>query len=56
MSEPEADEERALRSVALQNAKSILAERQRVERELFTERERLRILNLIQKWTDNNKG
>ncbi len=43
MSEPEADEERALRSVALQNATSILAERQRVERELFTERERLRI-------------
>ncbi len=43
MTEPEDDEERSLRSVALQNAKSILVERQRVERELFTERERLRI-------------
>ncbi len=37
------DEERRLRSVALQNVRSILAERQRVERDLFEERERLRI-------------
>src|SRR3954454_270938 len=37
------DEERQLRSVALQNANAILLARQRVERELATERERLRI-------------
>ena len=43
MTEPVDDEERALRSVALQNANSILIERQRVEQELFAERERLRI-------------
>lgn len=39
----EDDEQRMLRSVALQNAKSILVEGQRVERELVEERERLRI-------------
>jgi PAS domain S-box-containing protein len=37
------DEERQLRSVALQNANAILAARQRAERELASERERLRI-------------
>ncbi|HEV2855287.1 MAG TPA: PAS domain S-box protein [Thermoanaerobaculia bacterium] len=36
-------EERRLRSVALQNAKAILIARQRAERELAAERERLRI-------------
>jgi PAS domain S-box-containing protein len=39
----EDDEERSLRSVALQTAEGILVERSGVERELFTERERLRI-------------
>ena len=43
MTEPVEDEERSLRSVALQNATSILVERQRTEQELFAERERLRI-------------
>ncbi len=37
------DEERQLRSVALQNASAILLSRQRIERELAAERERLRI-------------
>jgi PAS domain S-box-containing protein len=37
------DEERRLRSVALENAKAILATRQQAERELAAERERLRI-------------
>jgi PAS domain S-box-containing protein len=37
------DEERRLRSVALQNANAILLARQQVERELAAERERLRI-------------
>ncbi|HYO13193.1 MAG TPA: PAS domain S-box protein [Thermoanaerobaculia bacterium] len=37
------DEERRLRSVALQNANAILLVRQRAERELAAERERLRI-------------
>ncbi|RPH53765.1 PAS domain S-box protein, partial [bacterium] len=37
------DEERRLRSVALQNANTILLARQRAERELAGERERLRI-------------
>jgi PAS domain S-box-containing protein len=37
------DEERRLRSVALQNAKAILLARQKAERELAAERERLRI-------------
>ena len=37
------DEERRLRSVALQNANAILLARQRAERELAAERERLRI-------------
>jgi PAS domain S-box-containing protein len=41
--DPKDDEEDLLRSVALQNARSILQERQRVERELQAERERLRI-------------
>jgi PAS domain S-box-containing protein len=40
---PEDDEERRLRSVALQNANAILIARQRAERELAAERERLRI-------------
>ncbi len=40
---PEDDEERLLRSVALQNVQIILQERQRIERELAAERERLRI-------------
>jgi PAS domain S-box-containing protein len=39
----EDDEERQLRSVALQNANAILLARQRAERELAAERERLRI-------------
>jgi PAS domain S-box-containing protein len=39
----EDDEERRLRSVALQNANAILLARQRAERELAAERERLRI-------------
>jgi PAS domain S-box-containing protein len=39
----EDDEERRLRSVALQNANAILIARQRAERELAAERERLRI-------------
>src|SRR6202035_4895797 len=37
------NEERQLRSVALQNAQAILVARQRAERELAAERERLRI-------------
>ena len=37
------DEEKQLRAVALQNANTILAARQRAERELARERERLRI-------------
>jgi PAS domain S-box-containing protein len=37
------DEEQRLRTVALQNAQAILAARQRAERELAAERERLRI-------------
>src|SRR6185436_5680992 len=37
------DEERRLRSVALQNANAILLARQRAEQELAAERERLRI-------------
>ncbi len=37
------DEDRSLRSVAPQNATSILGDGQRIERELFAERERLRI-------------
>jgi PAS domain S-box-containing protein len=37
------DEKRPLRTVALQTANTILVERQGVEHELFTERERLRI-------------
>ncbi len=37
------EEEKLLHSVAIQNAKSILLERQRVERELAEEKERLRI-------------
>ncbi|MEA2692084.1 MAG: hypothetical protein QOJ16_1471 [Acidobacteriota bacterium] len=40
---PDDDEERRLRSVALQNASAILIARQRAERELAAERERLRI-------------
>ena len=36
------DEERQLRSVALQNAKAVLLARQQIERELAAERERLR--------------
>jgi PAS domain S-box-containing protein len=43
MRDPEDDEERMLRSVALENARTILAERQRIERQLAEERERLRI-------------
>jgi PAS domain S-box-containing protein len=39
----EQEEERRLRAVALQNAQAILAARQRAERELAAERERLRI-------------
>ncbi|MEO7294941.1 MAG: PAS domain S-box protein, partial [Candidatus Limnocylindria bacterium] len=39
----DAAEERALRAVALENARSILAERQRIERELTEQRERLRV-------------
>ena len=39
----EKDEDELLRSVALQNAQSILLARQRVEQELAEERERLRI-------------
>ena len=42
MSDPDA-EDRALRSVALLNASAILRERERVERELAAEREKLRI-------------
>jgi PAS domain S-box-containing protein len=41
--ESQDEEERLLRSVALQNARSILIERHRVERALAEERERLRI-------------
>ena len=40
---PDDSEEGRLRSVALQNANAILAARQRAERELAAERERLRI-------------
>jgi PAS domain S-box-containing protein len=41
--QPHDDEERRLRSVALQNAQAILLARQQAERELAAERERLRI-------------
>jgi PAS domain S-box-containing protein len=41
--ETEEDEDQLLRSVALQNARTIMVEGQRVERQLFEERERLRI-------------
>jgi PAS domain S-box-containing protein len=43
MASEEEEEERRLRSVALQNANAILLARQRAERELAAERERLRI-------------